>query len=237
MAWIDCLIKGKRMGRGVLMRGEHARLAELQTDAQKRQPLNPRKPRRLNVPVTFPNFALNNLSIRIFNALYYATFPNETAESIVNYDAFFYPLDAIINWNRIYGKRGFTQYQFILPKSDSRDGMAQILQRITESGRGSFMAVLKLYGRQNGYLPFAMDGYALALDFPIMPGLFEFLDELDEIVLAHGGRLYLTKDVRMDKKMFMQSYPSADEFINHLKDLNQNGKFRSFQSDRVGITK
>lgn len=99
------------------------------------------------------------------------------------------------------------------------------------------MAVLKLYGRQNGYLPFAMDGYALALDFPIMPGLFEFLDELDEIVLAHGGRLYLTKDVRMDKKMFMQSYPSADEFINHLKDLNQNGKFRSFQSDRVGITK
>jgi len=236
VAWIDCLSKGKQMGRGKLWRGEHATLADLKTAAQRRNPLKIKPALKLNIPITFPDFALNQWTVKLFNMLLYWKEPARPVKSIVDYNKFFYPLDEIANWNRIYGRRGFTQYQFILPKEKSRAGLKHILEKIAEKGMGSFLAVLKLYGEQKGYLPFAMDGYALALDFPIKPGLFEFLDELDEIVLAYGGRLYLSKDVRMKQPMFMQSYPNVEHFIENLKSFNHGAKFRSFQSDRVGIT-
>jgi len=236
MAWIDCLTTGDSMGRGILMRGEHARLSDLEKEAHKQNPLAPKPKRKLNVPFNFPNLVLNSLTMKLFNVLYYYKQLSRQVTSIVDYDTFFYPLDSIANWNRIYGRRGFTQYQFILPKQHSREGMRKILQKISGRGMGSFLAVLKLYGHQKGYIPFAMEGYSLALDFPITADLFQFLDELDEIVLANGGRLYLTKDVRMDKKMFMQSYPKAEDFIEKIQDLNHGTKFRSFQSDRVGLT-
>lgn len=235
VAWIDCLTGGNSMGRGILTRGDHARLADLETEGQRQNPLEVKPKLKLNVPINFPGFVLNSLSMRIFNFLYYHKQRAEVVRSVVDYNSFFYPLDSIANWNRIYGRRGFTQYQFILPRETSRQGMRTILQKIVDRGMGSFLAVLKLYGKQNGYLPFAMSGYSLALDFPITDGLFEFLDELDEIVLAHGGRLYLTKDVRMGDKMFMKSYPNVERFINNVKEINHN-KFRSLQSDRVGIT-
>ena len=236
LAWIDCLARGDSMGRGVLMRGDHAKGSELVTKRQQQNPLNLKKGRRLNVPLNFPGFAINNLSIKIFNMLYYAKHPNGLSKSIIDYDTFFYPLDGIANWNRIYGQRGFTQYQFILPKTESRAGLHKILKKISDNGQGSFVSVLKLYDKQNSYLPFAMKGFSLALDFPITEGLFSFLDELDQIVLEYRGRLYLTKDVRMNKTMFMQSYPNVDQFIDKINNLNHSSKFRSFQSDRVGLT-
>lgn len=236
LAWIDCLAQGKSLGRGYFMRGEHAKLEELTTEAQRQNPLTLKKRSKLNVPFNFPSFTLNRYSVNAFNTALYLKHPNQPIKTIVDYDAFFYPLDFVQNWNRIYGKRGFTQYQFILPKAASREGVHRILDRIAESGQVPFLAVLKLYRQQNGYLPFAMEGFSLALDFPIKPGLFEFLDELDRIVLEYGGRLYLTKDVRMDKNMFTQSYPNVERFINNVRDLNHGHKFRSFQSDRVGIT-
>jgi FAD/FMN-containing dehydrogenase len=236
VAWIDCLAKGNQMGRGFLMRGEHAAVVDLKKETHKQNPLSLKPAWRLNVPFTFPGFVLNTWTVKLFNSLLYWKHPRGVVKSIIDYDKFFYPLDFIANWNRIYGQRGFTQYQFILPKAGSRAGLTSILNRIAERGMGSFLAVLKLYGKQNGYLPFAMEGYALALDFPIKDGLFEFLDELDQIVLAHGGRLYLSKDVRMDQEMFMQSYPNVERFINNLRELNHGSRFRSFQSDRVGIT-
>ncbi|MCG3206456.1 MAG: Decaprenylphosphoryl-beta-D-ribose oxidase [Anaerolineae bacterium] len=236
VAWIDCLTRGDSMGRGILMRGDHARVADLPDEARRRDPLNLKPKLRLNVPISFPSFALNSLSMRIFNELYYGKQFAERVDAVVDYNTFFYPLDIISNWNRVYGSRGFTQYQFILPKKNSREGMHRILERITHSGMVSFLAVLKLYGRQHGYLPFAMEGYSLALDFPIQPGLFEFLDELDQIVLSYGGRLYLTKDVRMSQGTFKQSYPQVDKFIENVRQINTSGKFRSYQSDRVGIT-
>jgi FAD/FMN-containing dehydrogenase len=234
VAWIDCLARGKGMGRGYLQRGEHATLADLKKKAHRQNPLIIKPALKLNVPFTFPEFALNIWTVKLFNAVLYWSHPE--MKSVIDYDKFFYPLDVILNWNRIYGKRGFTQYQFILPKEKSRDGLRDILERITNKRMGSFLAVLKLYGEQKGYLPFAMEGYALALDFPIKDGLFEFLDELDEIVLAYGGRLYLSKDARMKQKMFMQSYPDVEHFIEKVKQLNHGSKFKSFQSDRVGIT-
>jgi FAD/FMN-containing dehydrogenase len=236
VAWIDCLAKGQQMGRGYIMRGEHATVADLKQESHKRNPLKIKSSRKLNVPITFPSFALNGWTVKLFNTLIYWRHPQGKVKSIETYDKFFYPLDIIANWNRIYGQRGFTQYQFILPKTASRTGLQEILEKIAQRGMGSFLAVLKLYGEQHGYLPFAMEGYSLALDFPIKDGLFEFLEELDQIVLAYGGRLYLSKDVRMDKVMFMQSYPEVERFIRNVKDLNHGSKFRSFQSDRVGIT-
>lgn len=236
VAWVDCLAKGQQMGRGFLMRGELAGLKDLKKAAHIQKPLVLKQARKLNVPFTLPGFVLNSWTVRLFNMLLYHKHPDRLVKSIVDYDQFFYPLDVILNWNRIYGNRGFTQYQFILPKAESRAGLMEILGKIAERGMGSFLAVLKLYGQQHGYLPFAMEGYSLTLDFPIKEGLFEFLDELDEIVLAHGGRLYLSKDVRMPKHMFMQSYPNVERFIDYVKELNHGTKFQSFQSNRVGLT-
>ncbi|MDX1521228.1 MAG: FAD-binding protein [Anaerolineae bacterium] len=236
LAWMDCLATGDKLGRGYLMRGEHARLDELEKTAHQREPLILKPARKLNVPFYFPGFVLNKLSMRIFNTLLYLKHPAGTVHSIVDYDTFFYPLDSILNWNRIYGRRGFTQYQFILPKAESRAGFIKILDRIQRSKVPPFLVVLKLYDKQNSYLPFAMKGYSLAVDFPITDNLFGLLDALDQIVLEHGGRVYLTKDVRMKKEMFMQSYPNVERFINNVRGLNHGTKFRSFQSDRVGIT-
>ena len=236
VAWIDCLVKGKHLGRGILMRGEHATLEDLDKDEQWRDPLRLKPNFKPNVPFNFPGFALNSFTIGTFNTLYFHKHPARPVKSIIPYEPFFYPLDFVHNWNRIYGKRGFTQYQFVLPKKDSREGMHQILGKIAAGGMGSFLAVLKLFGKQEGYIPFAMEGYNLALDFPIKDNLFEFLDELDQLVLAYGGRLYLTKDVRMNEEMFMKSYPNGKIFMKKVRALHRDLKFRSLQSDRVGIT-
>ncbi|MCB0154953.1 MAG: FAD-binding oxidoreductase [Anaerolineae bacterium] len=236
VAWLDCLAQGKSMGRGFIMRGDHAKVSDLKTPAQRQTPLILKPKLQLNVPIYFPGFVLNKFSMKVFNELLFRRHPAGMVQTIEDYNAFFYPLDSILNWNRIYGKRGFTQYQFILPKVESRAGLVKILNKIQDRGVAPFLAVLKLYDRQNNYLPFAMKGYSLALDFPITDRLFGFLDELDQIVLEHGGRLYLTKDVRMNRDMFQRSYPEADRFIDNVKNLNHEAKFRSLQSDRVGIT-
>ena len=155
----------------------------------------------------------------------------------VDYNSFFYPLDAIDNWNRIYGKRGFTQYQFVIPKTAGREGMHKILTRITESGLGSFLAVLKLFGKQESFMSFPMEGYTLALDFPISLKAMDLFNELDAMVADFGGRLYLAKDTRMSAEMFERTYPNADAFSEAIASLNQGDtKFASLQSQRLGIT-
>ncbi|MCK4875294.1 MAG: FAD-binding oxidoreductase, partial [Sulfurimonas sp.] len=174
--------------------------------------------------------------VKAFNWLYYAKAPDGISKQKVGIDSFFYPLDAIDNWNRIYGKNGFTQYQFILPKENSFEGLKQILTKISNSGKGSFLAVLKLYGEENkNYLSFPIEGYSLALDFKLEDGLFELLDELDEVVVKHGGRIYLTKDVRVSKETFEQGYPQIEKFRKFRKDNNMDSKLNSLQSKRVKI--
>jgi len=172
----------------------------------------------------------------VFNWLYYGKAPNGISQQTVDIDTFFYPLDAINNWNRIYGKGGFTQYQFILPKEASYEGLQEILGKIAASGKGSFLAVLKLYGKANeNYLSFPMEGYSLALDFKIEKGLFELLNKLDEIVVKYGGRMYLTKDVRVSQKTFEGGYPKIDTFRAYRKSSGADQKFHSLQSKRVGL--
>ena len=226
VAWIDCLAKGKEIGKCLLMVGDFRDDGKLDYKLKKQK----------SIPFNFPSFALNNWSVRVFNWLYYAKAKEGVSKQRVDIDTFFYPLDAIGHWNRIYGKNGFTQYQFILPKEWSYEGLEEILTAISQSGKGSFLAVLKLYGKANdNYLSFPIEGYSLALDFKIEKGLFELLDKLDEIVVKHNGRIYLTKDVRVSKETFEKGYPQIETFRQFRKENKMNSKFQSLQSKRVGI--
>lgn len=226
VAWIDCLAKGDKTGKCLLMVGDFRDDGKLDYKLKKQK----------TIPFNFPSFALNNWSVRIFNWLYYGKVKERVSKQRVDIDTFFYPLDAIGHWNRIYGKNGFTQYQFILPKETSYPGLEEILAAISKSGKGSFLAVLKLYGKANeNYLSFPLEGYSLALDFKIEKGLFELLDKLDEIVVKYKGRIYLTKDVRVSKETFEQGYPQVETFRKFRKENKMNTNFQSLQSKRVGI--
>ena len=188
------------------------------------------------IPFYFPSFVLNRFSVKLFNWLYYHRVRKKIQTKKVEVDSFFFPLDSIKNWNRIYGKKGFTQYQFILPKEKSYEGLQCVLHEISKSGKGSFLAVLKLYGTQNSnYLSFPLEGYSLALDFKIDKGIFELLDKLDEIVVRYGGRIYLSKDTRISKKIFEKGYPKCDLFREVRKKYNLTGVLSSLQSRRIGI--
>ncbi|HYK57517.1 MAG TPA: FAD-binding protein, partial [Flavisolibacter sp.] len=139
------------------------------------------------------------------------------------------------HWYRGYGKKGFVQYQFVLPLQ-SKQGLIEILKRISDEGLGSFLAVLKVFGQQNDLISFPTEGYTLALDFPVRKGLFSFLDELDEIVLKYGGRIYLSKDARMKPEIFWRSYPMAQKFLAIVKKYNPTYKINSVQATRLNIT-
>jgi len=238
VAWIDCLSKGKSLGKSIMTVGEFAKVSELKTSSQKNNPLAPHKDGKLFLPFDFPNFTINSLSVRAFNFLYYNKQFKRHIHSIVHYEKFYYPLDGILHWNRVYGKNGFTQYQFVLPPATSREGLIAIIEKIGQRRMGSFLTVLKLFGEQKeNYIRFPKGGYTLAIDFKINKQVWKFLDELDELVLKYGGRVYLTKDVRMKHETLMNSYPQANEFVEKIKLLNPDFKFSSVQSERVGLTK
>lgn len=233
MAWIDCLSGGARMGRSVIMMGEHARPEELVSEAQKKNPLAIPAKRKLNVPFFLPSFVLNNLSLKAYNFLRYSRAPVKEKAEVVTYDSFFYPLDNILNWNRLYGKRGFTQYQCVLPPETSAAGLQKLLTEITGRGAGSFLGVLKWFGRQDSLISFPREGYTLALDFPVNQKTLSFLSELDRIVLDHGGRLYLTKDARMSREFFHDTYSRLDQFKATKQAADPQGRIESLQWQRL----
>lgn len=240
VAWIDCLARGRSLGRSLLYLGEHATRADLAGSGAARlktaasgDPLRlPPRPLR-RVPVDFPAFALNHWSVKAFNALYYGR--GRPGETLIDYDSYFYPLDALLEWNRIYGRRGFIQYQCVLPKAASPPGLRLLLDRIARAGCASFLAVLKLFGPQDGLLSFPMEGYTLALDFPADSRTFSLMLELDAIVADHGGRLYLTKDSRSGPTLFRRGYPRLGEFQAVRARVDPAGKFSSLQSQRLGL--
>ncbi|MBX9754730.1 MAG: FAD-binding oxidoreductase [Pseudomonadaceae bacterium] len=226
VAWIDCLASGAALGRSLLMVGEHARDGQLLLPAK----------RVLSVPLDMPAALLNRYSVQAFNELYYQRIRKAVSKQRVTFESFFYPLDGIQQWNRLYGKQGFVQYQFVIPKAAGLQGMRAILERISSSHRGSFLAVLKTFGAANSnLLSFPMEGYTLALDFKLEAGLLELLDELDSMVLAHGGRLYLAKDARMSEATFKQSQPNWQQFQEVRAHYGALGKFASLQSRRLGL--
>lgn len=226
VAWLDCLAKGEKLGRSLLITGNFRDDGELSYSPKSRP----------GVPCNFPGFALNQWSIKAFNALYYGKAKHGQSSQLVDIDSFFYPLDAIGNWNRIYGKKGFVQYQFVMPKDSSYDGLHEILDNISRRGKGSFLAVLKLCGVANdNHLSFPLEGYSLALDFKIEPGIFDLLNLLDEIVVQHGGRIYLAKDARVSRDVYENGYPQIEAFRALRQQYEMNKKFNSLQSRRLGI--
>lgn len=234
VAWVDCLMKGSHFGRSILMLGEHAVLADLD-EKQKKEPLALPKKKQINFPLTLPSWVLNTFTVKAFNFLYYGKNFKKEINNVISYEPFFYPLDAVLNWNRGYGKKGFVQYQFVLPL-EARKGLIEILKRIGDKGMGSFLVVLKVFGKQDDLISFPFEGYTLALDFPVRKGLFEFLNELDQIVLQYGGRLYMSKDARMKPEMLEKGYPRLEEFKSIIKKYNPSGKVSSLQSERLHIT-
>ena len=236
VAWIDCLATGKTLGRSLLMLGEHALTTELGEGIPTDDKLKIALTNKLNMPLDLPAFTLNSWSVKAFNALYYGKVRQQQSQRFVHFTPFFYPLDSIQNWNRMYGKSGFVQYQFVIPKSAGLIGLTEILTEIAKSKRGSFLAVLKVFGKGNdNYLSFPEEGYTLALDFKMDSTLFAFLDRLDDIVLNYGGKLYLTKDARMSEQMFKQSYPQWQEFQKIRYQYDAHKAFNSLQSIRLGL--
>jgi decaprenylphospho-beta-D-ribofuranose 2-oxidase len=226
VAWIDNLASGAALGRSLLMVGDHVPDAALRAEPR----------RSVSIPMDMPTQLLNHYTIRAFNALYYHRVQREKTQRRVSYEEFFYPLDRIHHWNRLYGKRGFTQYQFVIPKSAGLEGLTTIAKRIAASQRGSFLSVLKLFGSANANpLSFPMEGYTLALDFKVEEPLFALLDELDAIVLDFGGRLYLAKDARMRAATFKRSYSGWEQFQDIRARYHMQERFRSHQSRRLGL--
>lgn len=222
VAWIDCLQKGKNIGRSILMRGEHAFQQELPQHL-KEKPLRLKKKFEPTVPFYFPGFVLNALTVKIFNFFYFKKQSKKEVTNIIDYETFFYPLDFVKDWNKIYGKSGFIQYQMMIPKQTGKEGMKKILETIANSGNGSFLAVLKLYGKENpqAYNSFPFEGYSLALDFKVNSKLKKLIDQLDDIVEEYNGRIYLTKDSM-----------SRSSLTNYLKNV-QSSKFVSLQHKRI----
>ncbi|MCU7613137.1 FAD-binding oxidoreductase [Chryseobacterium sp. GMJ5] len=222
VAWIDCLQKGKNLGRSIMMRGEHAFRHEL-SDKQAKNPLLLKKKLQPTVPFYFPGFVLNAVTVKIFNFIYFKKQSQKEIKNFVDYETFFYPLDVVNDWNKIYGKAGFIQYQMVIPKATGKEGMKKILETIANSGNGSFLAVLKLFGENNpqAYNSFPFQGYTLALDFKVNSTLKKLIDQLDQIVQEFGGRIYLTKDSM-----------SRSTLTDYLKNV-QSSKFVSLQHKRI----
>jgi FAD/FMN-containing dehydrogenase len=234
VAWIDCLASGARLGRSLVMLGEHATREEL-LDHQRATPFKIPAKRELSVPIDLPAGLLNTLSVRAFNALYYWIGCRRRAVQLVDWDSYFYPLDAILSWNRIYGHGGFAQFQCVLPLEKAESGLKALLRATSEAGVGSFLAVLKRFGSQHSRFSFPMAGYTLALDFPINRRALALLDTLDAITLDNGGRFYLAKDSRMTAATLAASDSRVATFKAMRRNTGNSITFSSAQSERLAL--
>lgn len=232
VAWIDCLATGASLGRSALFLGEHATCAELPADRRAdplRLPAGGSRP----VPIDFPDFALSTPVVRAFNALYYRR--QSDADGLVDMMPYFFPLDSLLDWNRIYGARGFVQYQCVLPLEMSAAGLRHLLAAIAAAGAGSFLGVLKRMGEQSfGLMSFPRSGYTLALDFPASPANLALLDRLDGITADHGGRIYLAKDARAAPAA-MAGYDRREAFRAFRRARGLDSRFASRLSQRLDL--
>lgn len=234
VAWIDCLAGGKKMGRSILMNAHHAMPEEI--SSKKEDLLHIGKRRQRSLPFNFPSFVLNSTTIKLFNSLYYSWQSSKKEPLLIDYDSYFYPLDSIAHWNRLYGKRGFVQYQFVVPSKNARESLKVILEELSQSKRASFLAVLKRFGGEGkGMLSFPREGYTLALDIPVSKGLFPFLDTIDELVLKYEGRVYLAKDARVSPECFRAMYPRYQEWLRTKTEVDPECQFSSTLCRRLGM--
>jgi decaprenylphospho-beta-D-ribofuranose 2-oxidase len=235
VAWLDCLARGKHLGRAVVTSGDFASRADLPA-GQQRDPLAFRPTALLRAPRSCPPGLMNRYTIALFNEAWYRKAPRHRDSEIQTIGAFFHPLDGIGNWNTVYGPRGFRQYQFVVPFG-AEQTLRHSLELISRAGAPSFVTVLKRFGpADGGYLSFPTPGWTLALDFPAgTPGLLGLLDRLDENVIAAGGRVYLAKDSRVSPAAFEAMYPRLAEFRAVRADVDPDGLLASDLSRRLGL--
>jgi len=219
VSWIDCLAQGKNLGRGLFMRGRHSdHVAE---------PMKKTRTIKLGMPINAPGFLLNKATIRLFNEMYYHKNRQNPVIALGHYDPFFYPLDSIANWNRMYGRRGFYQYQCVVPLEDGQGIIRTLLETIADSGMGSFLSVLKKFAdiTSPGMMSFPREGVTLALDFPNYGDkVLALFERLDKIVMQAGGAVYPAKDARMSAEAFQHYFPQWQDF-NQYRDPGVSSSF------------
>lgn len=225
VGWIDALAGGRHLGRGVLETATPAAESVSTTTAKARL-----------LPVDFPGFALNSISVRAFNQVYYSRVPPGGLEYRQDYGRFLFPLDAVHDWNRVYGKRGFHQFQCVVPFDEGRAALGAMLALTSKSGSGSFLAVLKAMGQAGaGCLSFPQPGYTLALDFPNAPGARDLIASLERLASDHGGRTYLAKDSTLSPEGLRTMYPELDRFREVLADIDPHGRMQSDLARRLQL--
>lgn len=235
VAWVDGLAAGRHLGRSVLTRANHAVVADLPVNAR-HDPLRLDLRRPLRVPVRPPISFLTPRTVAAFNELWYRRTPRRRTGEMVPLASFFYPLDGLQGWNLLYGPRGFTQYQFVVPLGAEATVRA-VLERLSKARCASFLAVLKRFGEEGrGHLSFPTEGWTLALDVPLgSPGLGVLLDCLDELVVSAGGRVYLAKDGRVRPEMLASMYPRLASWLEIRESLDPEGVLGSDLARRVGL--
>ena len=238
VAWIDCQSTGSRLGRSVLTRGDHARLEDL-PERLRRAPDRARAfvPRTLaRVPLTPPSGLLNPLTVGAFNEFWFRKAPRRQMAKPHHMTGFFHPLDGVGQWNRLYGTRGFLQYQFVVPDRHG-ETIRTVIERLATLKLASFLAVLKRFGPGDpGPLSFPMPGWTLALDLPVgYHGLDQLLDRLDQDVIDAGGRIYLAKDSRVSPEAFRSMYPGVDAWSAVRDRVDPDGVLRSDLGRRIGL--
>ena len=235
VAWVDSLATGSSLGRAVLTRGDHAELGDL-AGSRRKAPLEFKPKTLFSAPDIFPSGLLNSLTIKAFNELWYQKAPKKEIGAIHHSASFFHPLDVVDNWNRIYGPRGFVQYQFVVPLGQEIV-VRNSLELLGKHRSGSFLTVLKRFGKaNNGLMSFPMEGWTLALDLPVgSASLANLFDQLDDMVISSGGRVYLAKDARVSKNHLKIMYPRLEEFQEVVRSVDPSRILQSDLSRRLGI--
>ncbi len=236
VAWIDCVASGRRLGRSVLTRGNHAPLDQMGT--RRERGAREYAPRALlSAPSFVPNGVLNPITVRAFNELWFRKAPRARRDEIQRLDAFFFPLDGVRGWNHIYGSRGFVQYQFVVPYGEERTVRA-VLERLASARVASFLAVLKRFEHDSrSMIGFPMPGWTLALDIPARAGaLDDLLDALDVLVAEAGGRVYLTKDARLRPDVLAAMYPGLRRWRTARAALDPEHRLHSDMERRLDLT-